>query len=222
LPMTIISRAQRLDCSPVYRCSRKRMPFINCVCLSIAALFAATLMGGCATDSAHSAAPVVRHKAASSKKGAGGSAASSRPAAAAAQASAGSTPAPFIVTSPAFKDGDVWPSKFAGSDPSRTNPPCPGDNISPPLVWSNAPNATKSFAIFMFDPDGNNGLGVAHWVAYDIPPQKTSLSEGEASDAPRAWVGGKNVIGSDRYFGPCGPAGHALQPISRRVRSHQG
>jgi phosphatidylethanolamine-binding protein (PEBP) family uncharacterized protein len=52
---------------------------------------------------------------------------------------------PFNVTSTAFKDGDVWPSKFAGADPSRTNPPCPGQNVSPPLVWSNAPAATKNF-----------------------------------------------------------------------------
>ena len=61
---------------------------------------------------------------------------------------------PFAVTSSAFKDGDVWPAKFAGADPSRTNPPCPGQNVSPPLAWSNAPAGTKSFAIVMFDPDG--------------------------------------------------------------------
>jgi hypothetical protein len=53
----------------------------------------------------------------------------------------------------------------------------------------------------MSDPDGNNGLGVIHWVAYDIPPSKTSLSEGEASESPKTWVGGKNVTGSDHYFG---------------------
>src|SRR4051812_31951965 len=40
---------------------------------------------------------------------------------------------PFTLTSSAFKDGDIWPSKFAGKDPARTNPPCPGENISPPL-----------------------------------------------------------------------------------------
>jgi Raf kinase inhibitor-like YbhB/YbcL family protein len=123
---------------------------------------------------------------------------------------AGSAAEPFTLTSPAFKDGDVWPSKYAGADPARTNPPCPGQNVSPPLAWSNAPAATKSFAIIMLDPDGGNGLGVVHWVAYDIPASKTSLAEGEATASPTAWVGGKNSAGMDHYFGPCGPLGHAL------------
>ena len=117
---------------------------------------------------------------------------------------------PFAVTSSAYKDGDVWPSKFAGSDPSRISPPCPGQNVSPPLAWTNAPAATKTFAIVMYDPDGGNGLGAVHWVAYDIPASKTSLAEGEASTSPTAWWGGKNNVGNDHYFGPCGPAGHSL------------
>ena len=117
---------------------------------------------------------------------------------------------PFMVTSPAYKDGDVWPSKFAGADPSRTNPPCPGQNVSPPLAWSNAPDKTQTFAIVMYDPEGGNVTGAVHWVAYGIPKTKTSLAEGEASASPKDWVGGKNSLGSDHYFGPCGPAGHAL------------
>jgi Raf kinase inhibitor-like YbhB/YbcL family protein len=117
---------------------------------------------------------------------------------------------PFALTSSAYKDGDVWPAKFAGADPSRTNPPCPGQNVSPPLAWSNAPAATKSFAILMFDPDGGNGTGASHWVAYGIPPTKTSFAEGEASSTPKDWTGGKNAVGNDHYFGPCGPAGHSL------------
>lgn len=115
---------------------------------------------------------------------------------------------PFTVTSSAYKDGDIWPNKFAGVDqanPSR----CPGQNVSPPLAWSNAPEKTKTFAIVMYDPDGGNGAGSNHWVAYNIPKTKTSLAEGEASVSPKDWVGGKNNAGTDHYFGPCGPAGHA-------------
>ena len=117
---------------------------------------------------------------------------------------------PFTLTSPAFKDSDVWPAKFAGADPERTNPPCPGQNVSPPLAWSNAPAKTKSFAILMFDPDGGNGTGASHWIAYNIPAGKTKLEEGEASVSPKDFTGGKNNVGHDHYFGPCGPSGHAL------------
>lgn len=115
---------------------------------------------------------------------------------------------PFTLTSPAFSDGAMLQTKYAGADPSR-QPPCGGENISPPLQWSNAPAATRSFAIVMQDPDGGRGSGSNHWVAYDIPPSKTALAEGEASVSPTAWVGGKNTIGTDHYFGPCGPAGDA-------------
>jgi Raf kinase inhibitor-like YbhB/YbcL family protein len=110
---------------------------------------------------------------------------------------------PFTLTSSAFADGAMVPAKYAGALPGIT---CGGENISPPLAWSNAPAATKSFAIVMFDPDGGRGTGSNHWVAYDIPASKTSLTEGEASTPPKNWVGGKNTRGINYYFGPCGPA----------------
>ena len=115
---------------------------------------------------------------------------------------------PFTLTSSAFSDGGMVPTKYAGLHPDR-QPPCGGENISPPLAWSNPPAGTKSFAIVMQDPDGGRGSGSNHWVAYDIPPGKTSLKEGEASASPKEWVGGKNSVGWDHYFGPCGPKGDA-------------
>jgi Raf kinase inhibitor-like YbhB/YbcL family protein len=113
---------------------------------------------------------------------------------------------PFTLTSSAFTDGGIIPKKYAGYHPSR-QPPCGGENVSPPLAWSNAPAATKTFAIVMQDPDGGRGTGSNHWVAYDIPPTRGGLQEGEASLSPKEWVGGKNSIGIDHYFGPCGPSG---------------
>jgi Raf kinase inhibitor-like YbhB/YbcL family protein len=121
-------------------------------------------------------------------------------------ASATSAAEPFTLTSSAFADGAVIPKKYAGYHPSR-QPPCGGENVSPPLTWSNAPAATKTFAIVMQDPDGGRGTGSNHWVAYDIPATRTGLREGEASVSPKEWAGGKNSIGIDHYFGPCGPAG---------------
>jgi Raf kinase inhibitor-like YbhB/YbcL family protein len=111
---------------------------------------------------------------------------------------------PFGLISSAFADGDMVPLKYAGAHPARS---CGGQNISPALTWVHAPAATRSFAIVMFDPDGGRGTGSNHWVAYDLPPEKTSLAEGEASRSPTEWTGGRNTVGTDHYFGPCGPAG---------------
>ena len=111
---------------------------------------------------------------------------------------------PFTLTSTAFKDGDTVPAKYAGAYPGRN---CGGQNVSPQLSWSHAPANTKSFAIIMTDPEGGRGLGSVHWVAYGIAAAKTSLAEGEASTPPKDHVGGKNNLGIDYYFGPCGPPG---------------
>lgn len=113
---------------------------------------------------------------------------------------------PFTLTSTAFADGGTVPAKYAGAGPGRN---CGGENVSPALSWSNAPAGTKSFAIVMHDVDGGRGTGSNHWIAYDIPATKTSLAEGEASVAPNGWVAGKNNIGTDHYFGPCGTASDA-------------
>jgi Raf kinase inhibitor-like YbhB/YbcL family protein len=111
---------------------------------------------------------------------------------------------PFTLASPVIADGAMLPAKYAGAAPGRS---CGGDNVSPPLQWSNAPAATKSFALLMFDPEGGRGIGSSHWIAYGIPATLTALREGDASQAPTAYTGGKNSVGTNFYFGPCGPAG---------------
>jgi len=113
---------------------------------------------------------------------------------------------PFTLTSTAFADGGAIPKKYAGHNPERPVP-CGGENVSPPLTWSNAPANTKSFAVVMQDPDGGRGTGSNHWIAYDIPAARAGLREGEASAPPKDWVGGKNSVGWNYYFGPCGAAG---------------
>jgi Raf kinase inhibitor-like YbhB/YbcL family protein len=112
----------------------------------------------------------------------------------------------FAVTSSAFKDNDLLDQKFAGKGGPRK---CDGENISPPLQWSNAPEKTKSFAIIIHDDAGEHGLGTDHWIAYGIPASITSLTEGEASKPPYSgnYVGGKNIIGKPLYLGPCPDAG---------------
>lgn len=99
--------------------------------------------------------------------------------------------------------------KNAGSN--RAVPTCTGENVSPPLAWSNAPEKTRSFVILIDDQSGMDGLGVSHWVAYGIPASVTALAEGEASRESPNYVGGRNVYGAPRYAGPCPRFGGAPQ-----------
>ncbi len=82
-----------------------------------------------------------------------------------------------------------------------------GENTSPPLVWSNVPAGTTSFALVMTDPEGRGGLGVDHWVAYGIPASVTGFAEGETSKPSDKFVGGKGTAGLNVYAGPCTPPG---------------
>ena len=54
---------------------------------------------------------------------------------------------PFTLTSPKLQDGAFLDKRFAG--PTDAQNACGGDNVSPPLQWSNAPANTKSFAVIL-------------------------------------------------------------------------
>ena len=108
---------------------------------------------------------------------------------------------PFKLTSSAFSDGGALAKKNAGDSAANKN--CTGQNVAPPFAWSNPPKGAKSFAFLMFDPDGANGLGVSHQVAYGIAPDKTAFKEGDLADAKAGFVGGKSSPGASVYYGPC-------------------
>ena len=60
----------------------------------------------------------------------------------------------FSLRSAAFEYGATIPKKYT----------CQGDDISPPLAWSEPPKGTKSYALICDDPDAPMGTFV-HWVA---------------------------------------------------------
>jgi len=104
----------------------------------------------------------------------------------------------MALTSSAFDAGSAIPSKHTGE----------GDDVSPALTWSNAPDGTASFAIICHDPDAPlvtkaGTYGFVHWVLYNIPGSVTSLAEG-ASD----FTNGKTDFGKTQYNGPMPPNGH--------------
>src|SRR5215813_7585028 len=115
--------------------------------------------------------------------------------------------APFSVTSATFSDGGMLTVKNAADDPMRM---CGGQNVSPALSWANAPAKTKSFVVFMLDPDGLLGQGVSHWVGYNIPSSVKGLAEGEITKGSKNFTGGKGTRDNALYIGPCPPVGEAL------------
>jgi len=114
----------------------------------------------------------------------------------------------FSLTSSTFRDGSMLAVKNAGN--IKTNPNCVGENVSPPLAWSNVPAGTKSFALIMYDPEGRGGLGVDHWTAYGIPASRSGFAEGETSQLSDKYVPGKGTAGLGHYLGPCTPPGTGL------------
>lgn len=106
------------------------------------------------------------------------------------------------VESSAFKDGGNLAVDHAGDSGT-----CGGKNVTPPVAWSNLPANTKSVAVIMYDPDGGLGLGVSHWVVYNIPAERGALRMGEAQTSGGGLTVGPNVAGAAAYRGMCPPVG---------------
>ena len=85
---------------------------------------------------------------------------------------------------------------------------CDGQDISPPLNWSEPPPNTQSFVLICDDPDAPRGTFV-HWVIYNLPGDTRQLLE-QISNSPQLAQGGvhgKNDFGKLGYGGPCPPGG---------------
>lgn len=105
----------------------------------------------------------------------------------------------------------VAPGSTLGNEQVYSGFGCTGKNISPPLTWSGAPSATKSFALTVYDPDAPTGSGWWHWVVYNIPASVTELAAGAGNTAgklPAGAVQGRTDFGTMGYGGPCPPAGN--------------
>ena len=110
---------------------------------------------------------------------------------------------PFMLKSWAFEDNGKLAVKNAGN--AKQNPDCVGDNVSPPLAWSNPPDGTNSFALLLFDPEGRAPAGVSHMVVYGIPSDVKGFAEGELSKPSDKFVGGKSTMNLGTYTGPGTP-----------------
>ena len=101
------------------------------------------------------------------------------------------------LTSPAFEAGGRIPPRHTGE----------GEDVSPPLAWSQVPEGTKSFALLCHDPDAPlvkpNTYGFVHWVLYGIPGDVRELAEGV-----KEFTRGRSDFDAEGYGGPMPPEGH--------------
>jgi len=116
---------------------------------------------------------------------------------------AGGSAGALSISSSSFTDGGVIALQQVGPDPLCGA----GEERTPQLSWDNLPAGTRSLALVMFDPDGAKGIGVVHWVAYNIDPALDGLKEGTAGLSSPTIMVGRNSRGTLVYRGPCPPAG---------------
>jgi Raf kinase inhibitor-like YbhB/YbcL family protein len=109
----------------------------------------------------------------------------------------------------ALSDMNVSSSAFAhlGKIPRRHAGE--GEDLSPAISWSPAPENARSFAVICHDPDAPlvkpGAYGYVHWVLYNLPGSTDSLDEGTEKG-----TSGLNDSGKSGYGGPMPPNGHGL------------
>jgi len=108
----------------------------------------------------------------------------------------------FTLTSAAFGHGDAIPVRYTGD----------GEDISPPLAWRDMPEATRSLALIVDDPDAPDPaaprMTFVHWVLYNLPPTLAGLPEAvQSPHLPPETREGLNDWRRTGYGGPCPPMG---------------
>ena len=113
----------------------------------------------------------------------------------------------FDVMSRDVKDGQTLPTAQVSGIMGAG-----GEDESPHLSWSGAPNDTESYVVTCFDPDAPTGSGFWPWLVYDIPSSITELATGAGKEAgaflPEGAKHLKNDAGFAGYLGSAPPPGH--------------
>lgn len=99
----------------------------------------------------------------------------------------------MIITSTAFGNNQNIPSRYT----------CDGENINPPLTFSEVPTSAQSLVLVVEDPDAPSGIFI-HWVLYNISPTTLQIFENQV---PPNSLLGMTDFGEQKYGGPCPPSG---------------
>jgi Raf kinase inhibitor-like YbhB/YbcL family protein len=109
------------------------------------------------------------------------------------------TGATMQLISPAFSENETIPTTYT----------CDGENISPMLVWSDAPERTESFALIVDDPDAMSQKPWIHWIVFNIPSTIDHINENQGQQREEApfTYGATDFNGAPKWGGPCPPKG---------------
>ncbi|OGI26227.1 MAG: hypothetical protein A3J76_01435 [Candidatus Moranbacteria bacterium RBG_13_45_13] len=98
------------------------------------------------------------------------------------------------IASPVFENNGNIPEKYT----------CDGEEINPPLEFSDVPENTKSLALIVDDPDAPIPGGFVHWIVFNIKPDIKEIKE---NAVPENAIQGITSEGKTGYVGPCPPSG---------------
>lgn len=105
----------------------------------------------------------------------------------------------MTLASPAWRDGAEIPATYTQA----------GDDMSPPLQWSGAPEGITSYALIVHDADAASGNGtddLLHWLVWNIPAAVTSFHE-HAPSMTQLPDGTRQISATGPYYrGPGAPA----------------
>ena len=103
------------------------------------------------------------------------------------------------LTTTAWQDGGVIALKHTQA----------GEEVSPPLAWTNPPETTQSFVLIVHDIDATNADATSdtlHWMVWNIPASARALPE-RVPHGPTLADGSRQIAATGPYYrGPAAPA----------------
>jgi hypothetical protein len=117
------------------------------------------------------------------------------------------------LTTTAWQDGSAVPLKHTQA----------GEEVSPPLAWTNPPETTQSFVLIVHDIDATNADATSdtlHWMVWNIPASSRALPE-RVPHGPNLADGSRQISVTGPYYrGPAAPAtGPSITTCSTCMRS---
>jgi Raf kinase inhibitor-like YbhB/YbcL family protein len=108
------------------------------------------------------------------------------------------------LTSEALRNGEI-PVRYSND----------GENVSPPLSWSDPPAGTKELALLFENITPQTKEPFVQWLVYKIPPDARGLPEGYKHKAdpkePVDVLQGQNSLDNVGYDGPLGTLNRTIR-----------